>query len=228
MQDTKPEYTVKTELLPVAEVSPNKRNSRTHSETQVAQIVDSIREFGWTSPVLVDENNVLIAGHGRLQAARTMSLTHIPAIRIEHLSESQKRILMIADNKIPENAGWDMDALTLELSALKDDGCDLSLTGWSAEELPGLEGMCVPGSLEDIDGAGAEDDQRDPPQRQEDEETSGWEKLYLKLPPETMQVFHDLMHRSRGKPHEQFEKLLAAVDVMALEELARTEARAKV
>jgi DNA modification methylase len=114
---------------------PYVRNARTHSDAQVAQIAGSIREFGWTNPVLTDEDGGLIAGHGRVLAARRLGMSEVPAITIAGLTKSQKRALVIADNKLALNAGWDDELLRLELAELRDDEFELGLTGFGPEEL---------------------------------------------------------------------------------------------
>ena len=114
------------------------RNARTHSEAQIAEIAGSIREFGWTNPILVDGENGVIAGHGRLLAARKLGLTEVPVIELAHLTPTQKRAYILADNKLALNAGWDDDLLALELGDLKDAGFDLGLTGFSGDELADL------------------------------------------------------------------------------------------
>lgn len=126
------------EVISTADLIPYANNTRTHSEEQVAQIAASIREFGFTNPVLVDADNGIIAGHGRVLAARKLGLAEVPCIRLAHLDERQKRAYVIADNKLALNAGWDDELLTLELGALKDDGFDIGLTGFSEEELAAL------------------------------------------------------------------------------------------
>lgn len=135
------------EALPVTSLVPYAKNSRTHSDEQVAQVAASIKEFGFTNPILVDGDNVLIAGHGRLLAAQRLGLNEVPCIRLSHLTESQKRAYVIADNKLAMNAGWDDDLLMLEIGDLKDDGFDLSLTGFSEEELSGLVVQEIPEGL---------------------------------------------------------------------------------
>lgn len=117
---------------------PYARNSRTHSDAQVAQIAASIREFGFTNPVLVDADGGIIAGHGRVMAARKLGLAEVPVIELAHLTETQKRAYVIADNKLALNAGWDIDMLKVEFAALGEDGFDLSLTGFGADEIAGL------------------------------------------------------------------------------------------
>ncbi|WP_328804920.1 site-specific DNA-methyltransferase [Parasphingopyxis marina] len=116
---------------------PDKRNARTHSKRQVAQIVASIREFGFTNPILIDPDNLIIAGHGRLLAAKKIGMDEVPAITLDGLSDAQKRALRIADNKIALNAGWDVDLLKVELAeiAALDVDMDLELTGFSTGEL---------------------------------------------------------------------------------------------
>jgi DNA modification methylase len=123
------------EDVSVAELTTYERNSRTHSESQVRQLARSIAEFGFTNPVLVDEANVLIAGHGRLEASRLLGLERVPAIRLVGLSDDQKKALRIADNKLAMNAGWDEDLLKLELGELNLAGFDLDLVGFSDDEL---------------------------------------------------------------------------------------------
>ncbi|MDQ6677402.1 MAG: site-specific DNA-methyltransferase [Acidobacteriota bacterium] len=114
------------------------KNARTHSDVQVAQIAASIREFGFTNPILVDERAGIIAGHGRLLAARKLQLASVPVIPLTHLSEPQKRAYIIADNKLAENAGWDENALQIELAELQQNGFDLDLIGFDDEELARL------------------------------------------------------------------------------------------
>lgn len=122
---------------PVTALVPYARNSRTHSDEQVAQIAASIREFGWTNPILVDEDNGVIAGHGRLLAARKLGETTVPVIELTGLTETQRRAYVIADNKLALNAGWDMSALSNELKEIDSD-IDLSLIGFDPSELEKL------------------------------------------------------------------------------------------
>ena len=122
----------------VEKLIPYVRNSRTHSDAQVAQIASSIKEFGWTNPILVDGENGIIAGHGRLLAARKLGYTEVPVIELSHMTESQKKAYVIADNQLAMNAGWDTAMLTLELGELKDAGFDLDLIGFDAKELDKL------------------------------------------------------------------------------------------
>jgi len=122
----------------VADLIPYVRNSRTHSDAQVAQIAASIKEFGWTNPILIDGENGIIAGHGRLLAARKLGQDKVPVIELGHMTEAQKRAYVIADNQLAMNAGWDTALLTLELVDLKDQGFDLDLLGFDPSELEKL------------------------------------------------------------------------------------------
>lgn len=122
----------------VASLLPYARNSRTHSDAQVAQIAASIKEFGWTNPVLVDGDGTIIAGHGRLMAARKLGMTKAPVIRLEHLTEAQKRAYVIADNQLAMNAGWDNEMLKVEIGELALGDFDLSLLGFDDNVLAGL------------------------------------------------------------------------------------------
>jgi len=126
------------ELWPVEKLIPFAQNARTHSDAQVAQIAASIAEFGFNAPILVDTNSGIIAGHGRLLAARKLGLTEVPVIVLDHLSETQKRAYIIADNKLAELAGWDEEVLASEFAALERKGFDLGLTGFSDAELEAL------------------------------------------------------------------------------------------
>ncbi|MBT5267064.1 MAG: ParB N-terminal domain-containing protein, partial [Rhodospirillaceae bacterium] len=110
---------LKIEHTPVDRLIPYARNARTHAAEQVAQIAGSIAEFGFVNPILVGEDDVIIAGHGRLLAAQKLGMADVPVIRLEHLSETQRRALVIADNKIAENAAWDEELLRLELEELR-------------------------------------------------------------------------------------------------------------
>jgi DNA modification methylase len=129
---------MKIEQLPTDTLIPYARNTRTHSEAQVAQIAGSIREFGFTNPVLIDGENGIIAGHGRVLAAQKLGLGKVPCIRLSHLTDTQRRAYIIADNKLALNAGWDEELLGLELADLREEGFDLELTGFDGDELANL------------------------------------------------------------------------------------------
>ena len=143
----------KIELRDITTLIPYINNSRTHSDEQIAQISASISEFGWTNPILVDGNNGLIAGHGRLLAARKLNMAKIPVIELAHLSETQKKALIIADNKLALNADWDNELLGLELKELDANDFNLDLIGFDVDEL-----RIVMGYGADFD-VGTEDEQ---------------------------------------------------------------------
>ncbi len=121
--------------LAVDEIRPNPRNPRTHSAKQVSQIAASIREFGFTNPILIDETDEIIAGHGRLEGARAVGLAEVPCIRLEGLTNAQKKALVIADNKLAINAGWDLEILEEQMLELIDEGLDLEITGFEVPEI---------------------------------------------------------------------------------------------
>lgn len=122
----------------VSELIPYVKNSRTHSDEQVAQIAASIKEFGWTNPILIDGDNGIIAGHGRLLAARKLKYDKVPTIELKDLTETQKKAYIIADNKLALNAGWDNELLTIELNELMADGFALEILGFNPDELNAL------------------------------------------------------------------------------------------
>lgn len=126
---------LRLELWPVEKLVPSPRNARTHSDAQVAEIAGSIRAFGFTNPILVGEQGDVIAGHGRLAAARQLGLSEVPVIPLTGLTDVQRRQLVLADNRIALNAGWDLDMLRLELKDLSALGADLSVLGFTAREL---------------------------------------------------------------------------------------------
>lgn len=127
--------TPQIETLPLDSLIPYANNARTHSEEQVAQISASIREFGFTNPVLIDKAGTIIAGHGRVMAARKLGLADVPCLRLEHLTPSQVKAYVLADNRLAMNAGWDEELLKVELRTLTEDGFDTSLLGFTDDEL---------------------------------------------------------------------------------------------
>lgn len=129
---------LQVEYRPIADLLPYARNSRTHSDEQVAQIAASIREFGFTNPILIDEQNGIIAGHGRVKAAAKLKMAELPCIRLDYLSETQRKAYVIADNRLALNAGWDTAMLSLELAELKLADFDLDLLGFDADEMDEL------------------------------------------------------------------------------------------
>lgn len=122
----------------VEDLIPYARNSRTHSDAQVAQIAASVREFGWTNPVLIDGENGIIAGHGRVLAARKLGMAEVPCIELAGLTDTQRRAYIIADNKLALNGGWSEDMLKIELEELGELGFDLDLIGFTDEEILAL------------------------------------------------------------------------------------------
>lgn len=137
----------------VTELIPYVNNSRTHSDAQIAQIAASIKEFGWTNPILVDGTNGIIAGHGRLLAARKLGYTEVPTIELSDLTETQKKAYIIADNRLALNAGWDDEMLTIELNDLLADGFALEMLGFNPNEIDEL--LNVDTAQEDKFGTGA-------------------------------------------------------------------------
>ena len=123
---------------PIESLIPFARNARTHSEEQIAGIAASIREFGFNNPILVDGSRGVIAGHGRILAARKLEMTQLPVIELAHLTETQKRAFILAENKLTERAGWDRELLSLEIADLQAAGFDLDLTGFDAGEIESL------------------------------------------------------------------------------------------
>ena len=138
------------EAIQIDALIPYARNSRTHSDAQVAQIAASIKEFGFTNPVLIDGGGGIIAGHGRVLAARKLGLTDVPCIRLDHLTDAQKRAYVIADNRLALNSGWDTEMLKVEFADLQELGFDLELTGFDLDEINellapvGTEGLTDP------------------------------------------------------------------------------------
>jgi hypothetical protein len=123
---------------PVDKLIPYVNNSRTHSDEQIAQIASSIKEFGWTNPILIDGENGIIAGHGRLMAARKLGYKEVPTIELKDLTETQRKAYIIADNRLALNAGWDNEMLTFELNVLLADGFALEMLGFDPKELDAL------------------------------------------------------------------------------------------
>jgi ParB-like chromosome segregation protein Spo0J len=136
------------EVWPIDRLAPYERNARTHSDEQISQIVASISEFGFVNPILIDAEGGVIAGHGRLLAAKFLQMMNVPVVVLDHLTPEQQRAYILADNKLALNAGWDVELLSFELSALQSDDFDLSLLGWSDEELSAL--LSDPETLEEM------------------------------------------------------------------------------
>jgi ParB-like chromosome segregation protein Spo0J len=136
----KNEQKLTVEMVNISELVPYAKNSRTHTDQQIAQIAKSIKEFGFTNPVLIHKGGKIIAGHGRVLAASRIGQMEIPVIRLEYLSDSQVKALVIADNQIAGMAGWDFDVLAAEIDALNDEKFDIELLGFTKDELDDLIG----------------------------------------------------------------------------------------
>jgi len=121
--------------VPIEDLIPYANNARTHSDEQVAQIAASIKEFGWTNPILIDGENGIIAGHGRLAAARKLKMDSVPAIQLDGLNQGQKKALILADNKLALNSGWDYDLLKIEIQTLQEMDFDIQVIGFDESEL---------------------------------------------------------------------------------------------
>lgn len=150
-----PEGMSRIEWVPIGVLRPNPTNARIHSKKQIRQIAASIRSFGFTNPLIVDDADMVLAGGGRLKAARLEGLTHLPVVRFGHLTTAQKRAYVIADNKLAEQAGWDRETLAIELGELIDllppEGFDISLTGFEAPEIDQLLADMAPSRAEPED-----------------------------------------------------------------------------
>ena len=151
------------ELIPVGSLRPYERNARTHSAAQIKQVEKSITEFGFTNPILVDQDGGIIAGHGRWIAAKNLGIAAVPCLRLSHMTEEQKRAYIIADNKLAENAGWDAELLRLEIGALIELDFDVDLLGFGADDLEKM--------LADFDAGSGLVDENDVPGLPEDAET---------------------------------------------------------
>jgi DNA modification methylase len=138
---------------PVGKLIPYARNARTHSDEQVAQIAASIAEFGWTNPILAGSDGILIAGHARLLAARKLGMAEVPVIVLDNLTETKRRALVLADNQLALNAGWNEEMLRVELESIRDDGFDLGIIGFSDDELADLLQ-----DLEEVQAGNTDDD----------------------------------------------------------------------
>jgi hypothetical protein len=146
------------ETRPVERLIAYVRNARTHSDDQVAQIAASIAEFGFVNPVLIGTDDVIVAGHGRVLAAKRLGLPEVPVIVLDHLNEAQRRALVIADNKLAENAGWDEAMLRAELAALREEDFDLDILGFSDDDLLRILDSIDPSGPPSPDGKDAGED----------------------------------------------------------------------
>ncbi|MFH0880822.1 MAG: ParB/Srx family N-terminal domain-containing protein [Lentisphaerota bacterium] len=149
-----PEQKHKITLIPIAKLKPYEKNARTHSEAQIAQVAASIEEFGFTNPVLIDSNGMIIAGHARVLAAQSLGMEVVPTISLDHLTPEQVRAYIIADNQLAMNAGWDESILGSEIKALQALDFDVGLLGFEDEDISRL--------LAQLDATGADGGHTDP------------------------------------------------------------------
>ena len=143
--------TTEMQLVPIAKLVPYQNNARTHSPAQIQKLRSSLREFGFINPVLIDRNFGVIAGHGRIEAARAENITEVPCVFVDHLTEAQKKAYILADNRMALDAGWDEEMLKIELSGLQEMGYDLELTGFDATELSDFFGGADEAKEDDFD-----------------------------------------------------------------------------
>ena len=148
------------ENVPIKQLKPYKNNARTHSEKQIEKIANSIQEFGFINPVLIDSDYGIIAGHGRVKGAEKLGMVDVPCLFVEDLTDEQKRAYIIADNKLALDAGWDYELLQLELNELDDLGFDFTLTGFDDLELDD-ESLFSMDELTEVDGYNEHDDDRE-------------------------------------------------------------------
>lgn len=130
-----PAWPAGTERIAIARLTPYRRNARTHSRRQIKKIAASIERFGFVNPVLIDESNQIIAGHGRVAAAKLLGWTEVPTLRVEHLSETEKRAYILADNRLAEDAGWDREMLAIELQGLIEVDFSIEVAGFEIAEV---------------------------------------------------------------------------------------------
>jgi ParB-like chromosome segregation protein Spo0J len=143
------------ELIQIPKLKPALRNARTHSKRQIKQIADSIQRFGFTNPILIDDDNRIMAGHGRSEAAKFLGISEVPCLRLSEMNEADKRAYVIADNKLGLNAGWDQEALALELQELMDLGFQVELTGFELPEIDILLNDTAEASPDAVEAADA-------------------------------------------------------------------------
>jgi ParB-like chromosome segregation protein Spo0J len=168
-KESAPSMAQRMDVWPTSRLVPYERNARTHTPEQIAQIIASIREFGFTAPILVDSEDGILAGHGRLAAAKEMGLPEVPVVVLDHLNEKQRRAYILADNRIAQNAGWDRLLLHEELSSLD---FDYHLLGFDDADIKRLEDAVQLAALEEMAGTKAEPE-RQPESEEEEKEDDG-------------------------------------------------------
>lgn len=164
--DFSPVMANRIELWPVDRLRPYERNARTHGDAQLAQLAASIQEFGFTAPILVDSEDGILAGHGRLAAARLVGMEQVPVVVLDHLTPEQRRTYVLADNKLAENAGWDEERLAAELGELLEADFDLSVLGFGEDDLRRLTDGLELGEFEQLSQALAPGVERAEPEEQ--------------------------------------------------------------
>lgn len=189
---------------PIADIKPFENNSRTHSQRQIEQVAASIQEFGFTNPILIDNEDTVIAGHGRLLAAESLGLSEVPTIVLGDLSEDQRRAYVIADNKLALNAGWDEELLMQEIEYLKSIDFDTDLLGWDV--LPTLE--------DDVDYSILDDD--DLSEEMEQDQNSVMKAIQIEFEPGDYEEAFDLCKQIRG-----MEAYLGGIVMTALREAVK-------
>lgn len=188
----------KIEQIAIDQLIPYINNARVHNDDQVLQIAASIKEFGFNNPVLIDKDNGIIAGHGRVMAAKRLGLQQVPCIRLEHLTEAQRKAYILADNKIALNAKWDVDLLKIELDHLVELGTDISLTGFSALDLQKINDDRSQQDLQDIadSGTGSSDDPTTDPEHPMDSE---FVPISVMVEHEQRQIIFDALRIAKSK-----------------------------
>jgi len=188
----------KIELIAVDKLIPYINNARVHNDDQVLQIAASIKEFGFNNPVLVDKDNGIIAGHGRVMAAKKLEQEQVPCIRIEHLTDAQRKAYILADNKIALNAKWDTELLKMELDHLVELGMDVQLTGFSELDLQKIDDDRSQRELREMseDGAGSPDD---PDDDSENPMGSEFVPISVMVEHDHRQVIFDAMRVAKSK-----------------------------
>ena len=186
------------EVWPVDRLKPYERNARTHSPEQVAKIAASLAEFGFVNPVLVDSSDGIIAGHGRMMAARSLGLTDVPVIVLDHLTDAQRRAYILADNKLAELAGWDVELLAIEMLDLDRDGFDLESAGFTDDELTAFlgEGVLPDGSQAEETGPVVQQLDSMPPLRTGDRDP--YQQITFTLHDNQVEIVREAMDAAKG------------------------------
>lgn len=181
----------KIEQVKVADLTPYAGNARVHDDAQVQQIANSIAEFGFNAPILIDGEGVIIAGHGRAKAAQVLGLETVPAIRLTHLTDVQRRAYILADNKIALNSSWDADLLTLEIDQLEELGVDMALMGFSDDDFTTDDAPAADdatGGTSGFDGGDGDDGEQRQPEPRATKTTDGFVEFAIVMEAENKEV----------------------------------------